>query len=352
MSKRFQGVMRDLHEKLTGIYSAETAVLVPGGGSYAMESVARQFASDKDRVLILRNGFFSFRWSQIFDRQSLAEAAVMKAKPVSGEGLMAFAPAAIEDLEAAIKKERPAVIFAPHVETSAGVLLPEDYIKRLGAAAREVDALFVLDGIAGGLLSMNMAELNVDVYLTSTQKGWSSPASTGVVLLGSRAVARMDTTTSTSFSMDLKAWHKIMRAYLDGGHAYHATMATDAIASFHSALLETLDKGLESVRAQQWALGTKVRSILAECGLKSVAAPGFEAPTVVVVHTSDATLPQKFAAAGVQTAAGVPLMLDHDTNAISEKFRTIRFGLFGLDKLVNVDACAARLEAALTEVLS
>jgi len=349
MSKKFQGIMCDLHAKLVEIYNGQAAVLVPGGGSCAMEAAARQFVGPSDRVLILRNGFFSFRWSQIFERQQVAEAQVMKARP-GAEGV-SFSPAPIEEVEAAIRAASPAVIFAPHVETSAGIMLPDDYIRRLGVAAREVNALFVLDGIAAGVLAVDLEDLGVDVYLTSTQKGWSAMASTGVLILGPRALARLESTTSSTFCLDLKAWHNVMKAYLAGGHAYHVTLATDAIVNFHEALSESLDFGLRELQDRQWQLGRRVRALLAGRGLLSVAAPGFEAPTVVVVHTTDAGIAQKFAAAGVQIAAGVPLMIDHGTNSISDSFRTFRFGLFGLDKWQDVDYCLERLVLALDAVL-
>ena len=84
MSAKFQGVMRDISSILKEVYSADGVAVIPGGGTYGMEAVARQIAVDKN-VMVLRNGWFSYRWSQIFDAGSIpASETVMKA-PSGGQ---------------------------------------------------------------------------------------------------------------------------------------------------------------------------------------------------------------------------------------------------------------------------
>ena len=347
MSKAFQGVMNDLHAMLTEVYGAETAVIVPGGGTYAMESVARQFATNA-KALVIRNGWFSYRWTQIFEMGDIpSETVVLKARQTGNETTSAFAPDAAEAIAARIREERPGVVFAPHVETSAGVILPDDHLKAIADAAHEVGALFVLDCVASGAIWVDMQATGVDVLISAPQKGWSASPAAGLVMLGERAAARLGETTSTSFAMDLRKWHDIMQAYVGGGHAYHATMPTDALKVFRDRMIETRDFGFEIAREKQWELGRKVRALLAENGYKSVAAPGFEAPGVVVSYTKDPDIQngKKFVAEGMQIAAGVPLMCDEPAD-----FRTFRIGLFGLDKLMDVDGTVARLEAVLEKV--
>jgi aspartate aminotransferase-like enzyme len=352
MSAKFKGVMTSLHETFTKVYGAESLVIVPGGGTYGMEAVARQFARDVP-VMVVRNGFFSFRWTQIFDAAAgPAEANVYKARPAADEEKPSFAPIPVEEVVAEIHARKPAVVFAPHVETSAGLMLPDDYIRAVGEATRAVGGLFVLDCIASGCMFVNMKDLPIDVIISAPQKGWSAQACAGLVMLNSRALAKLETTESDSFSLDLKKWHGIMKAYLGGGAAYHATMPTDALATLVPAVAEMEAIGYEELKQRQAELGAKVRAVLAEKGYASLAAPGFEAPGVVVVRTSDGAIAGKFGKAGMQIAAGVPLMCDHDTNAISDKFNTFRLGLFGLDKLCNVDRTVKYLEEALDEIAS
>ncbi|HMQ58042.1 MAG TPA: aminotransferase class V-fold PLP-dependent enzyme, partial [Rhizobiaceae bacterium] len=347
MSKRFQQAMRDIHAMLCEVYDAEAAVLVPGGGTFAMETVARQFALGK-RALVVRNGFFSFRWTQIFEAGNLpSEATVIKARPTGNSQPAPFAPPPIEEVTAAIARDRPHVVIAPHVETSAGIILPTAYIAALAAAAHEVDALFVLDCVASGAIWVDMASTGVDVLISAPQKGWSAPPSTGLVMLSKRALARLAETKSNSYALDLARWRQIMDAYLNGGFAYHSTMPTDALVAFRDAMAETKAFGFERAAAAQQALGDKVRAMMAERGFRSVAAPGFEAPGVVVLYTDDPAIQNgsKFVAEGLQIAAGVPLMCDEPAD-----FRSFRLGLFGLDKLADVDAAVARLEAAVDRV--
>ena len=348
MSTEFQQVMRDLSAWLGEVYNAEAVALVPGGGTYAMEAVARQFARGQD-VLVVHNGWFSYRWSQIIESADLtASAEVLKARMQGNTSPAPFAPAPIEEVTAAIRENRPQVVFAPHVETSSGMILPDDYIKAMAAAAEEVGALMVLDCIASGCVWVDMKALGVDVLISAPQKGWSASPSAGLVMMSARAEARLAETTSDSFAIDLRKWHDIMKAYEAGGHAYHATMPTDALRLFRETVRETRDYGFDRLKEAQWRLGDAVRKALAERGVTSVAADGFVAPGVVVGYTNDPDVQngKAFAAKGMQIAAGVPLQVGEP-----EDFRTFRLGLFGLDKLYDVDATVARLTKVLDEVL-
>lgn len=347
MSRTFQGVMTDLNTMLCEVYQADAAVIVPGGGTFGMEAVARQFATGAN-VMVLRNGWFSYRWTQIFDMGDIpAQTDVLKATQTGNESTSAFAPQPIETITARIREQRPAVIFAPHVETSSGVILPDEYLKAISEAARDVGALFVLDCIASGCVWVDMKATGVDVLISAPQKGWSASPCAGLVMLGERALERLGETTSSSFSVDLRKWHDIMQAYVGGGHAYHSTMPTDALKVFRDRMIETRDFGFDLACERQWQLGRRVRALLAENGCKSVAAPGFEAPGVVVSYTADPEFQngKKFASEGMQIAAGVPLMCDEPAD-----FRTFRIGLFGLDKLGDVDGTVARLETVLDKL--
>jgi aspartate aminotransferase-like enzyme len=348
MSAAFQQVMRDIHAMLCEVYGADSAVIIPGGGSYGMEAVARQFARGND-VLVVRNGWFSYRWSQIIETGGLtANAAVMKARPQGNAAPAPYAPAPIEDVVAAIREQKPQVVFAPHVETSAGVILPDDYIKAMAAAAHEVGALMVLDCIASGCAWVDMKALGVDVLISAPQKGWSAQPCAGLVMLSERGVARLSETTSDSFAIDLGKWHAIMQAYLNGGHAYHATMPTDALRVFRDTMVETKQYGFKRLKEAQWRLGDGVRAMMAEKGVKPVAADGYGAPGVVVCYTDDPDVKtgKAFAAHGMQIAAGVPLQVGEP-----DSFSTFRIGLFGLDKLYDVDGTLARLKAVVDKVL-
>jgi aspartate aminotransferase-like enzyme len=347
MSAAFQGVMRDIGTLLREVYSAHAVAIVPGGGTYAMEAVARQFANGR-HALIVRNGWFSYRWSQIFDAGGFASDTTVVMARQSGNGAQTpFAPPPIAEVVDAIRSARPDVVFAPHVETSAGLILPDDYITAMADAAHEVGALMVLDCIASGCVWVDMAQTGVDVLISAPQKGWSASPSAGLVMLSERAEARLAETASNSFAIDLKKWRVIMQAYENGGHAYHATMPTDALRGFRDTMLETRDIGFAALKAAQWELGQGVRALLAARGIASVAADGFGAPGVVVSFTDDPDVQngKKFAARGMQIAAGVPLQVGE-----GPEFRTFRIGLFGLDKLTDVPATLARLQAVLDEV--
>ncbi|SMO48054.1 aminotransferase class V-fold PLP-dependent enzyme [Ruegeria faecimaris] len=348
MSVQFQHVMRDISEMLKGVYNADGVAVIPGGGTYAMEAVARQFARNAN-VLVVRNGWFSYRWSQIIESGGLtASATVLKARQTGNSATSPFAPAPIEEVIETIRDGRPDVVFAPHVETAAGVILPDDYISAMAAAAHEVGALMVLDCIASGCAWVDMKATGVDVLISAPQKGWSASPCAGLVMLSEQAEARLEETTSDSFAVDLKKWRQIMQAYENGGHAYHATMPTDALKAFRDTMAETRDYGFDKLRDAQWALGDGVRAMLKDKGIVSVAADGFGAPGVVVSYTSDPNIQNgsKFAALGMQIAAGVPLQCDEP-----DGFSTFRLGLFGLDKLYDVDGTIARLKRVLDQVL-
>ena len=344
MSKSFQGVMKDISAILKDVYQAHSVALVPGSGTFGMEAVARQFAGGQ-KVLVLRNGWFSYRWTQIFDMGRIpAESIVLKARR-TGEGKQApWVPAPIHEVVATIAAEKPAVVFAPHVETASGMMLPDDYLKAVADAVHAVGGLFVLDCIASGAMWVDMKASGVDVLISAPQKGWSSSPCCAMVLLNERARAAIDATPSSSFACDLKKWLQIMETYEGGGHAYHATMPTDALTRLCEVMKETQAYGFDKVRAEQIDLGAKVRALFASRGLPSVAAEGFQAPGVVVSYTSDPDIQsgKKFIAQGLQTAAGVPLMCDEPAD-----FRTFRVGLFGLDKWADVDRSVGQLAAAL-----
>ena len=348
MSASFQQVMRDISDMLKQVYNADGVAVIPGGGTYAMEAVARQFAQNAN-VLVVRNGWFSYRWSQIIETGGLtASATVMKARQTGNTSPSPFAPAPIDEVVTTIREQRPDVVFAPHVETAAGVILPDDYVAAMAAAAHEIGALMVLDCIASGCAWIDMKATGVDVLISAPQKGWSASPCAGLVMLSEQAEARLEQTTSDSFAIDLKKWRQIMQAYENGGHAYHATMPTDALRAFRETMIETRDYGFEKLRDAQWALGNGVRAILKDKGIVSVAADGFGAPGVVVSYTSDPDVQngKKFAALGMQIAAGVPLQCDEP-----EGFSTFRLGLFGLDKLYDVDGTIQRLKRVLDQVI-
>ena len=347
MSEEFKRVMVDISSVLKDAYNASSAVIVPGSGTFGMEAVARQFAN-KQKCLVLRNGWFSYRWTQIFDLDNIAsEVSVLKGRQLDDSAQGVFAPAPIEEVVAFIQQEKPAVVFAPHVETSAGIILPDDYIKAVGEAVRSVNGLFVLDCIASGAMWVDMKACNVDVLITAPQKGWSSSPCCALIALGARARERIDTTQSSSFSMDLKKWLQIMEAYEKGGHVYHTTMPTDALKILRNVMKETQSLGFAKLKAKQVELGEKVRKLLESKGYHSVSAKGFQAPGVVVSYTTDPDIQsgKKFIALGLQTAAGVPLQCDERPD-----FRTFRIGLFGLEKLGHVDRTVDHLAGALEKI--
>ncbi len=347
MSQRFQGVMKDISRIVKNVYNAKAAVIVPGSGTFGMEAVARQFATDK-KCLIIRNGWFSFRWTQILDMGRIpSESIVLKARQTGTDNTSPFAPPPIDEVVAAIREQKPDIVFAPHVETSSGIILPDDYLRAVGAAVRSVDGLFVLDCIASGALWVDMVANEVDVLISAPQKGWSGVPCCALVALGERARERIDATSSSSFACDLKKWLQIMEAFENGGHAYHATMPTDALASLRDVMLEAESYGFDAICEEQRELGRRVRELLVKKGFPSVAAEGFQAPGVVVSYTSDPDIRsgKKFLAGGVQIAAGVPLQCDEPAD-----FSSFRIGLFGLDKLHNRERSLESLAAALDKL--
>ncbi len=349
MSRSFQSVMNDISSTLKSVYNAHSVAVVPGSGTFGMEAVARQLAHDRN-CLVIRNGWFSYRWTQIFDMGRIpAQSTVLKARPLDQTAQAAFTPPPIDEVVASISTNKPDLVFAPHVETSSGIILPDAYLRAIGDAVHAVGGLFVLDCIASGALWVDMQASGVDVLISAPQKGWSASPCCALVMLSEAAQARVEATQSSSFACDLKKWLQIMQAYEQGGHAYHATMPSDALARFRDVMLETRDYGFETVRAQQLELGQRVRSLLAQKGFKSVAAAGFEAPGVVVCYTDDAGIKNgsKFAAQGLQIAAGVPLQCDEPAN-----FQTFRMGLFGLEKLKNVDRTIDILQGALEQIVA
>ena len=350
MSKVFQQVMNDLSRELKSVYNAEAVVIVPGSGTYGMEAVARQLAQDED-CLIIRNGWFSYRWTQILEKGKIAKSSTVLTAERADDSASPkpFAPVDIDMAVAKIKAEKPAIVFAPHVETSSGIILSADYIKALSDAVHSVGGLLVIDCIASGCVWLDMQALGIDVLISAPQKGWSSTPCAGLVMLSDAAIKKVDNTESDSFSLDLKQWLNIMRAYENGGHAYHATMPTDSLRQFRDTLLEAKEIGFDKLRDAQWELGNRIRKLLADKGVESVAAEGFEAPGVVVAYTDrdDMHKGSAFAEADMQIAAGVPLKVGEPDN-----FKTFRLGLFGLDKLTDVDAAVTRFESALDTVLA
>jgi len=347
MSQRFQGVMKDISRILKEVYHAQSAVLVPGSGTFGMEAVARQFATGK-KALVIRNGWFSYRWTQIFDMGSIpAESTVLKARRTSDSAQSPWIPCPVEEVVATIRAKKPDVVFAPHVETAAGMILPDDYLRKVADATHEVGGLFVLDCIASGAMWVDMEATGVDVLVSAPQKGWSGSPACAMVMLSERARKAIDGTTSTSFACDLKKWLQIMETFEGGSHAYHTTMPTDALARLRDVMDETRAYGFEKVRAEQIELGRKVRALFESRGIVSVAAEGFKAPGVVVSYTTDPGMQnsKKFLALGLQTAAGVPLQCDEPAD-----FSTFRVGLFGLEKLHNIDRSVGHLAAALDQM--
>jgi len=352
MSGAFQKVMTDMSSLLKEAYNAAAVAVIPGGGTFGMESIARQFANDQ-HVLIIRNGWFSFRWSEILEKGKIASSTtVLAARRQDNEGrneIAPFAPVPVDEVVATIRDQKPAVVFAPHVETSAGMILPDAYIKAVSDAVHEGGGIFVLDCVASGALWVDMQALGVDVLLSAPQKGWSASPCAGLVMLSARGHARVAETESSSYACDVKKWLAIMAAYENGGHAYHATMPTDSLRVFRDTLIETKNYGFEKVRQEQIALGAAIRNLLESRGFQSVAADGFKAPTVVVSYTDDDNMKNgsKFAAAGVQIAAGVPLQCGEGPD-----FKSFRVGLFGLDKLHNLPRSLSNFETALDQVLA
>ena len=360
MSDPFQTVMRDLNACLKTTYQADKVAIIPGSGTFGMEAVMRQFARE-EHVLVLRNGWFSFRWTEIADMGGAngipRSHTVLKARPVekayhdtSTCPHPQYAPHPIDDVIQRIQDERPAVLFAPHVETSTGMMLSDAYIRKAAAAMHEVGGLFVLDCIASGTVWADMNDLGVDVVISAPQKGWTGPACAALVMMSERAVAKMERTDEDSFSLSLKRWSSIMDLYERGGFGYHTTMPTDALRDFHEVTVETMRYGMAELKAAQLELGATARELLDSRGLTSVAAPGSEAPGVLVYYSplgvDNPLMMTRFKNHGLQIAMGVPWRIDEPDGT-----RTFRLGLFGLDKMKNIPGTVGKLEKALDAVL-
>ena len=347
MSQSFQSVMCDISSMLKETYRAHSVVIIPGSGTFGMEAVARQFAKDK-KCLVTRNGWFSYRWSQILERGKLpSNTTVLKATRDTSNRNAQFSPASVESVVDTIAKEKIDIVFAPHVETSAGLLISDEYIKQLADAVHSTGGLMALDCIASGAVWVDMEKTGVDILISAPQKGWSGPPCAGLVMLSERARRAIDQTESDSYACNLKQWLQIMEAYEGGGHAYHATMPTESLRAFRDVMRETFDFGLDQAKQAQLQLGTEVRDLLDSKGLVSVAADGFHAPGVVVCYTDKPEIKtgKVFARHGMQVAAGVPLQCDE-----GEDFSTFRLGLFGLDKLKNVDRTVGSLRTVVNEI--
>jgi aspartate aminotransferase-like enzyme len=347
MSEKFQTVMCDISSLLKEVYNADAVAIVPGGGTYGMEAVCRQFAVDQE-VLVIRNGWFSYRWSQILENGNFAKKiTIMKANQIENHIHAPFSPPRIDEVVNKIHELKPKIVFAPHVETSAGVILPDSYLKTISEEAHSVGALVVLDCVASGCAWIDMKKTGVDILISAPQKGWSSTPSSGLVMMSNLATNVLQNTTSNSFAIDLKKWYTIMQTYENGGHAYHTTMPTDSLSGFRDTMLESKNYGFKKLYDNQWLLGNGIRKLLAQKSIKSVAPQGFCAPGVVVSYTNDKEIQsgKKFKDHGMQIAAGVPLQCDE-----SKSFSTFRIGLFGLDKLKNVNASLSKFSTVLDKV--
>lgn len=347
MSNAFKGIITDISAILKEVYNAKSALVVPGSGTYGMEAVARQFATDK-KCMVLRNGWFSYRWSQIFEAGKISpDLTILQGRQATDEFEGAYAPMPVDEVVAWIKREKPAVVFAPHVETSAGMILPPDYLRAVGEAVKSVDGLFVLDCIASGAMWVDMVASNVDIIITAPQKGWSSSPCCALIAMSERARQKIDSTTSTSYSCDLKKWLQVMETYEGGAHVYHTTMPTDSLRVLRDVMKETRVLGFAKLKQAQEELGKRVRTMFEQKGFKSVAAEGFQSPCVVVSYTTDPDIQngKKFMALGMQTAAGVPLQVGERAD-----FRTFRIGLFGLEKLQDIDRTVEHLNTAINKL--
>ena len=347
MSLSFREVMTDISSTLKEVYNADAVAVVPGSGTFGMEAVARQFATNQN-VMVIRNGWFSYRWTQILEMGSIASShTVSMANPVRDEEQASFAPPDLDLVLTKIHEEKPKVVFAPHVETSAGMLLPDSYISQVADATHQSGGIMVLDCIASGALWVDMEKTGVDVIVSAPQKGWSGTPCCALVMMSQRALDMLQSTESSSFACDLKKWREIMEAYEKGGHAYHATMPTDGLKNFRDVMKETQGLGFEAMKEAQIELGNKIRAVLEENGYKSVAADGYKSPGVIVSYTNDPAIKSgaKFSQAGMQIAGGVPLKCGEP-----EDFSTFRIGLFGLDKLTNIQRTVETFSSTLSTV--
>merc|ERR1712176_787139 len=275
----------------------------------------------------------------------------MGAQPVPSSDPIQYAPFPVDEVVKKIHEERPAVVFAPHVETSTGMILPDDYIEKVGKAVHEVGGLFVLDCIASGTVWVDMKALGVDVVISAPLKGWTGPTCSALVMLSERAAEKMAEKEESSFTLSLKRWSAIMDTYEAGGFGYHTTMPTDALRDFHEVSVEVLKIGLPELKQNQYELGKTARAALDKRGLTSVSAPGYQAPGVLVYHCpleiENLDMMKKFKKNNLQIAMGVPWKLDEP-----EGMKTFRLGLFGLDKLGDIHGTVKTLTSALDPILA
>ncbi|KAK3238322.1 hypothetical protein CYMTET_51651, partial [Cymbomonas tetramitiformis] len=230
---------------------------------------------DTGNSLVIRNGYFSYRWSDIFEQSEMTPPVVEKASPVSADDQPHFAPPAIEVVLAKIEELKPTVVFAPHVETSTGIILPDEYIEAVAAAVHRVGGLFVLDCVASGTVWVDMRSSGVDVIVSAPQKGWSGPACAGLLMLSERATEAVLSTTSSSMALNVQKWYNVMKSYLDGGFMYYTTMPTDGLALFRDVAQQTKalpqpgDYGFAKIKADFQKMGSDIRAMMESKGLKA-----------------------------------------------------------------------------------
>jgi len=357
MSSEFIQVMQDISGVLKQVYNAKHTAIIPGAGTYAMEAVARQFANKK-KVMVIRNGYFSFRWTDIFERCNLLSSKdiVLKAQPVDSCPTPHYAPMSIDKVVETIRREKPDAVFAPHVETAVGMILPDDYIRQVGNAVHDVGGVFVLDCIASGTIWVDMEKLGIDALISAPQKGWSGPCCVGIVALSERGYQRVQENESNCNSMvtDLKMWCHVMSEYEAGRFKYYTTLPTNALRVFRDVMLETKAMGFARAKRELWNLGNMVRERFSNLGFKSVPSKGFQAPGVIVVYTPARIIGinmfKEFMAEGIQVAGGVPWKIG-EPNGLGPK-RTFRIGLFGLDKIADVDSTIDCLFSGVSGIMS
>mmetsp|Transcript_8370 Transcript_8370/g.23591 ORF Transcript_8370/g.23591 Transcript_8370/m.23591 type:complete len:374 (+) Transcript_8370:197-1318(+) len=340
----FKACMHGISNQFKKIFNAHSVVILPGSGTFAMEAVARQFATNK-RALVVVNGYFGYRWHEILTQGSItSKITLLRGIPTSGEGTTSYRPPLEDTVIETMKRDGTEILLLSHIDTSTGIMLPPSYIKTLAAAAHSQGAFVVLDCIASGCVWADMKEYGLDAIITAPQKAFYAPAATGIVCLSERARSMMGTEEgSTSFSLDLAKWANVMEQYESGNFAYHTTLPTTAIEQFGRSLSELEAFGFPQLEKAQMTLGQLVRTALVKRGYKSVAAPGFEGPTVLVFHCADSTaMVQLFKQEGFKIAGGFSFFLGE-----KEKPKTFRLGLFGLDKLRDVHGTARNLDAVL-----
>ena len=351
MSMNFRQVMQDISKELKNVYNAQSTAIVPGSGTFGMEAIARQFGNG-EKCLILRNGWFGFRFTEIFRRGKIASEVkpifAIEKENAEGQNIKRdYSPPPLKTIVDEILSFKPKLVYATHVETSTGIIIPDEYIKGIGEATKSIGGLFVLDCVASGSLFVDMEILGIDLLLTAPQKGWSSTPCAGVIMLNKNAREKIKKTTSSSYSCDLHKWLTVMESYEDNNYTYHTTFPTDGLKNFRTNILEIKKIGYQKTTDLQIQLGQKMRKLTEDFGYVSVAAKGYKAPTVIVNYTSEEDMKsgKKFADLGVQIAAGMPLEIGEPSD-----FMSFRIGLFGIDKLLNIDRTVENFKAALEKI--